>query len=105
MVHMSTDRAHYSLSDQSVTGRVTLRNFVLPGTDADGDEPIFSDVQQIYVILEGREILSHEVMSDSPSGCRETLLPVRNETKFFAVKQVLAEFNEGMPLPHGVSSF
>lgn len=62
---------------------------------------LFAEVQQIYVVLEGREILSHEALSEAYS----TMMPSRNVTKFFAVKQILAEFDEASPLGPGLSTF
>ena len=51
---------------------------------------IFADVQQIFIVLEGREILTHEPHSEAYS---TSMAPSRNVTKFFAVKQVIAEFD------------
>lgn len=61
---------------------------------------LFSEVQQIYVVLEGREILTHEALSEAYSSA----MPSRNVTKFFAVKQILAEFDEATPLGPGLTT-
>ena len=45
--------------------------------------------------------MNHEVIKDSYSAA----MPNRNETKFFAVKQVLAEFDEVATMGPGLTTF
>ena len=43
---------------------------------ASGNSLLFSNVQQIYIVLEGRELLNHEAISDSRTG--ETSMPTES---------------------------
>lgn len=52
-------------------------------------------------MLEGREILNHEAVNDAYSSAK----PNRSETKFFAFKQVLAEFDDVATMGPGLSTF
>ena len=75
----------------------------MPTRSPEGNAYIFQDVQQVYIVLEGRELLNHEVVIDAKTG--QTQPPTGNDTKFFAIKQVLAEYDEANAMDPGLNTF